>query len=170
MKVWYLRISIRDRSFDECQCNLKELPRKSAISSCSQWSFCRGMRGSSQSAMISCGMYLGNRSWHSDCFFMFYIILKVIQCFNSYFKYFCKLCTYIFFLSWITLFVINKKIIIIIFIRAVAKTSSCRVYAISRREIVQLGISLGSVFLLFPMKVAGAHAHSNWGKSPAPGS
>ena len=28
--------------------------------------------------------------------------------------------------------------------------------------------SLGSVFLLFPMKVAGPHAHSNRGKSPPP--
>ena len=55
--------------------------------------------------------------------------------------------------------------------RAVAKTSSCRVYANSRRRIiVQLGSSLGSVFLLFPIKVARAHAHSNQGKSPAPGS
>ena len=31
--------------------------------------------------------------------------------------------------------------------RAVAKTSSCRIYANSRRVIVQLGSSLGSVFL-----------------------
>ena len=36
--------------------------------------------------------------------------------------------------------------------------------------IVQLGTSLGSVFLLFPMKVAGAHAHGNRGKYPVPGS
>ena len=54
--------------------------------------------------------------------------------------------------------------------RAGGKTSSCRVYANSRRGIVQLGTSLGSIFLLFPMKVAGAHAHSSQGKSPAPGS
>ena len=54
--------------------------------------------------------------------------------------------------------------------RAVAKTSSCQVYVINSRGLVQLGSSLGSVFLLFPMKVARAHAHSNLGKSPAPGS
>ena len=54
--------------------------------------------------------------------------------------------------------------------RAVAKTSSCQVYVINRRGIVKLGSSLGSIFLLFPMKVTGAHAHSNRGKSPAPGS
>ena len=54
--------------------------------------------------------------------------------------------------------------------RAVDKTSSCWVYANTRRGLVQLGSSLGSVFLLFSIKVAGAHAHSNRGKSPAPGS
>ena len=54
--------------------------------------------------------------------------------------------------------------------KAVAKTSRCRVYANSRRGIVQLASSLGSVFLLFPTKVVGAHAHSNRGKSLAPGS
>ena len=53
--------------------------------------------------------------------------------------------------------------------RAVAKISSCRVYANSRRGIVQLGSYFASVFLLFPMKVAGGHAHSNQGKSPGPG-
>ena len=41
------------------------------------------------------------------------------------------------------------------FYRAVTKISSCRVYAISRRGIEQLGSSSGSIFLLFPMKVAG---------------
>ena len=55
-------------------------------------------------------------------------------------------------------------------VRAVAKTSSCWVYANSRRGIVQIGSSLGSIILLFPIKVAGAHAHSNRGKSPVPGS
>ena len=43
---------------------------------------------------------------------------------------------------------------------AITKTSSCRVYANSRKEIVQLGSSLGSVFLLFPMKVAGKNPRS----------
>ena len=52
--------------------------------------------------------------------------------------------------------------------RAVANTSTCRVYVISSRGIVQLRSNFGSIFLLFPIKVAGAHAHSNRGKSPAP--
>ena len=54
--------------------------------------------------------------------------------------------------------------------RVVAKISSSRVYAISRKRIVQLGSSLGSIFLLFRIEVAGAHSHSILGKSPAPGS
>ena len=45
--------------------------------------------------------------------------------------------------------------------RAVAKISSCRVYAINRTGIVQLGSSFGSIILLFPTKVAGDHAHSS---------
>ena len=49
--------------------------------------------------------------------------------------------------------------------RAVVKISSCPVYVISRRGIVQLGSSFGSIFLLFPMRVVGAHAHSRRGKS-----
>ena len=55
-------------------------------------------------------------------------------------------------------------------IQAVAKTLSCGVYANIRRGIVQLATSLGYVFLLFPMKVAGAHAHGNQGKYLVPGS
>ena len=35
---------------------------------------------------------------------------------------------------------------------------SCRVNAISRRGIVQLGSSLSCSILLFPIRVAGAHA------------
>lgn len=35
----------------------KERPKKSAISSSGQWSFCRSMRGSFQSAMISCSVF-----------------------------------------------------------------------------------------------------------------
>ena len=41
---------------------------------------------------------------------------------------------------------------------------------ISVKGIVKLGSSLGSIFLLFPIRVARAHAHSSWGKSPAPSS
>ena len=52
--------------------------------------------------------------------------------------------------------------------QAVANTSTCRVYVISSRGIVQLRSNFGSIFLLFPIKVAGAHAHSNRGKSPVP--
>ena len=57
-----------------------------------------------------------------------------------------------------------------IVIRAVAKISSCWVYVISRRRIVQIESSFGSIFLLFPIKVAAAHTHSSQGKSPAYGS
>ena len=39
--------------------------------------------------------------------------------------------------------------------RAVANISICWVYAISRRGIFQLGSSFGSIFVLFPVKVAG---------------
>ena len=52
--------------------------------------------------------------------------------------------------------------------RVVAKISSLRVYAISRKRNVQLGSSLGSIFLLFRIKVAGPHAHSYHGKIPGP--
>ena len=55
-------------------------------------------------------------------------------------------------------------------IRAVAKISSCWVYAVSRREIAQLESSFGSIFLLFPVRVAkSSHAHSSQGKSPVLG-
>ena len=51
-------------------------------------------------------------------------------------------------------------------IRAVAKISSCWVYAVSRREIAQLGSPFGSIFLLFPVRVAkSSHSHSSRGKS-----
>ena len=43
-------------------------------------------------------------------------------------------------------------------ISVVAKLPSCLVNAISRRRIVQLGSSFGSIILLFPIRVAGAHA------------
>ena len=33
---------------------------------------------------------------------------------------------------------------------------------------MELGGSFGSIFLLFPIGVAGAHTHSSPGKSPAP--
>ena len=42
--------------------------------------------------------------------------------------------------------------------------------AISRRGIVQLGASLGSIFFLFPVRVARVCAHNSRRKSSAPGS
>ena len=45
--------------------------------------------------------------------------------------------------------------------RAVTMISSCWVHTTSRREIKQLGISFGSIFLLFSYE-------SSRGKSPAP--
>ena len=53
---------------------------------------------------------------------------------------------------------------------AVVNISSCWVYVISRRGIVQQRSTFGSIFLLFPIKVARAHAHSSHGKSPVPSS
>ena len=47
--------------------------------------------------------------------------------------------------------------------RFVTKISNCRVNTSSRGEIKQLGISFGSIFLLFSYE-------SIWGKSPAPAS
>ena len=60
-----------------------------------------------------------------------------------------------------------KQIIHLHVNRAVTKMSSCQVYAISRRGIEQLGSSFGYIFLLFPMKVAGGHAHSRHPQPPA---
>ena len=44
-------------------------------------------------------------------------------------------------------------------IRAVANISSCRVYVISRRGIVQQGRTFGSIFFLLPIRGAGVHSH-----------
>ena len=52
--------------------------------------------------------------------------------------------------------------------RVVTKISSCRVNITSRWGIKQLGISFGSIFVYFPMKVARGHIHNSKGKSPAP--
>ena len=54
--------------------------------------------------------------------------------------------------------------------RVVTKISSCRVNTTSRRGIKRLGISFGSIFVLFPIKVAGGHSLSSRGKSAAPSS
>ena len=54
-------------------------------------------------------------------------------------------------------------------IRAVAKISSSQVYAFSRWETEQPGSSFGPIFLLFPTKIGGGHAHSSQGKSSTPG-
>ena len=54
--------------------------------------------------------------------------------------------------------------------RVVTKISSFRVNTTSRRGIKRLGISFGSIFFYFPIKVAGSHSLSSRGKSPPPGS
>ena len=55
-------------------------------------------------------------------------------------------------------------------IRVVTKISSCRVNTTRRRGIKWLGISFGSIFLLFSNKSSRGHSLSSRGKSPAPGS
>lgn len=51
--------------------------------------------------------------------------------------------------------------------RAVTKISSYHIYAIRQGGIEQLGISPGSIFLLFPLKIVKDHAHSIGG-NPKP--
>ena len=53
--------------------------------------------------------------------------------------------------------------------RAVTKFLSCWVYAASSWETEQPKSSLYFILLMFRLKVARDHAHSCWGKSPAPG-
>ena len=45
--------------------------------------------------------------------------------------------------------------------RVVTNTSSCRVNTTSKWGIKQLGISFGSIFFYFPLKVAGGHVRSS---------
>ena len=47
---------------------------------------------------------------------------------------------------------------------------SCRLNTPSRQGIKQLGISFGSIYLHYPMKVAMGHVHNSRGKSSAPSS
>ena len=54
--------------------------------------------------------------------------------------------------------------------RAVTKISSCWVNTTSRQGIKQLGISFGSIFLLFSYETSRGHVYSSRGKSPAPAS
>ena len=54
--------------------------------------------------------------------------------------------------------------------RVVAKISSCRVNTASRRGIKRLGISFGSIFVLFSNKSSRGFSLSSRGKSTAPGS
>ena len=49
----------------------------------------------------------------------------------------------------------------------VTRISSCRVNTISRQGIKQLGISFGSVFILFSYESSRGHVHNSWGKSLA---
>ena len=104
--------------------------------------------------------------WNINYNFRFKIQPKIRpNFFSSQKNISCALCTpQISFLNALSCVCLNSRY------RAVAKTSSCRVYANSRRGIVELGTSLVSVFLLFPMKVAGSHAHGNRGKYPVPSS
>ena len=51
----------------------------------------------------------------------------------------------------------------------VTKISSCLVYVISWQGIWKEQSISGSIFFLFPMKVAGGHAFSNLRKTPTPG-
>ena len=46
---------------------------------------------------------------------------------------------------------------------------SCKVYAISKQGIEQLGSSFGFLLVLFPMKISAGHTHSGQGKSPVRG-
>ena len=46
---------------------------------------------------------------------------------------------------------------------------SCKVYAISKQGIEQLGSSFGFLLVLFPMKISVGHTHSGHGKSPVRG-
>ena len=48
-----------------------------------------------------------------------------------------------------------------IILSAVTKISSCRVYAISGRGIVQQGSYFGSIFFLFTLRVARAYTHGS---------
>ena len=52
--------------------------------------------------------------------------------------------------------------------RAVANVLSYQVYVIGRRGTVQQGSSSGSIFLLFPMKVARVHARGSQGNPRPP--
>ena len=56
------------------------------------------------------------------------------------------------------------------FSKVVSKISSYRVNTTSRRRIKQLGISFGSIFLLFSSESSRGYIRSSWGKSPAHGS
>ena len=71
---------------------------------------------------------------------------------------------------WIFFLELHNKIKIHIKSRDVTKILSYKVNITSRRGIKQLGISFGSPFFYFPMKVAEGHIHSSRGKSPAPSS
>ena len=51
-------------------------------------------------------------------------------------------------------------------IRVVTRISSCRVNTTSRRGIKQLGVSFGSIFLLFSIESNRGHVNSSRRKSP----
>ena len=52
----------------------------------------------------------------------------------------------------------------------VLKRNYCKfIYVTAGGGTEQPGSSFGVIFLLFPKKIAGVHAHSSRGKSPTPG-
>ena len=56
--------------------------------------------------------------------------------------------------------IVNYSFALTNVIRVVTKMSSFRVNTISRRGIKRLGISFGSIFFYFPIKVAGENPRS----------
>ena len=57
---------------------------------------------------------------------------------------------------WLSIQKTHKQTNTVVEVRDVTNISSCWVNTTSRREIKQLGISFGSIFFCFPMKVAGS--------------
>ena len=54
-------------------------------------------------------------------------------------------------------------------VRVITNISSCRVNTTSMQQIKQLGISFGSIFLLFSGESSWGHVHSSWGRGGSRG-
>ena len=54
-------------------------------------------------------------------------------------------------------------------VRVITNISSCRVNTTSMQQIKQLGISFGSIFLLFSGESSWGHVHSSWGRGRSRG-